>query len=148
MSDLTFRIAKAEDFDVLFSAYREIVEVLEKRNFDETFYRRMLESAIQGERSLVCEKDGQVIGFIEFNPICPDLPLLRENCLWVDWSWVREDFRGQGLGRKLYEALFNHARLKGFARVACDVFTVNESSQAFHQKVGFTEKIRIYTKDV
>ncbi|HLD76389.1 MAG TPA: GNAT family N-acetyltransferase [Candidatus Norongarragalinales archaeon] len=73
---------------------------------------------------------------------------MRENCVWVDWSWVQKDFRGKGLGRKLYEALFNHARQKGFARVACDVFTVNEGSQAFHRKVGFEEKIRIYTKNL
>lgn len=145
---MELRTATMDDFDVLFSAYREIVEVLEKRFFDEGFYRDMLRKAISEKRSLVAEQDGGIVGFIEYNPAPPNLPMLRENAVWVEWVWVHSDHRGKGVGRKLYEYLFDYAKKQGFARVGLDVFTVNTDSRAFHEKIGFVEKIQIFIKDL
>lgn len=146
---MEFRNAAPGDFDVLFSGYREIVEQLEQRVFDETYYRKTLESAIQEGRNLVAEENGRVVGFIEYNATCPNLPVLRQDgSAWIDWVWVHPDFRGQGLGTALYAHLFSHLKEKGFTRLGTDAFTVNEPSQKFHAKIGFNETMRIYVKDL
>jgi L-amino acid N-acyltransferase YncA len=56
---------------------------------------------------------------------------------------VAEAHRAQGVGRRLYEALFGELRKRGF-RVACAGITLpNEASVALHEGLGF-EPIGVY----
>ncbi len=145
---MQFRNAKKEDFDSILSGYKEVVEEFEKRVFDEAYYRKMLTRAIDEERNIVCEIDGKVVGFIEYETKCPDLPTLRENSCWIGWSWVSSKHRGTGIGRALYQHLFKILKEKKFARVGLDVMSVNLQSQRFHEKIGFEERMKIYVKEL
>lgn len=56
---------------------------------------------------------------------------------YVDRIVVGDRFRGQGIGARLYAALFDHAG--GDSRVTCEVNLkpANPGSLAFHEKLGF-----------
>ncbi|MFT5102259.1 MAG: putative GNAT superfamily acetyltransferase [Planctomycetaceae bacterium] len=60
---------------------------------------------------------------------------------YVDRIVVAEASRGSGFAARLYEDLFESARLEGLQRVCCEVNLVppNPGSLAFHAKLGFVE---------
>lgn len=63
----------------------------------------------------------------------------HERFLYVDRIVVAAGRRGQGLGRRLYEAAFAAARERRFVAVTCEVNTLppNPGSLAFHSRLGF-----------
>ncbi|WP_219995776.1 GNAT family N-acetyltransferase [Schumannella sp. 10F1B-5-1] len=114
-------------------------------------------------RALVAESaiavavdDGEVAGFLL--AMEPGLDYASENYRWfaersdsflyVDRIVLDERLRGQGVGRRLYEAVFDRARLAGFGEVDCEVNVdpPNPGSLAFHARMGFEEVGRQSTK--
>lgn len=82
----------------------------------------------------VAERGGEVVGYA-YATAFNERPAYR-------WSasvsvYVAEGARGQGVGRTLYEALFDHLRERGF-RMACAGITLpNEASLGLHEALGF-----------
>lgn len=56
---------------------------------------------------------------------------------------VRDDARGQHLGRRLYERFFEVARARGATAVKAITNPENEASIAFHRRMGFTNLVRV-----
>ena len=52
---------------------------------------------------------------------------------------VTAAYRGQGVGRQLFERMAAWFREKGVSRLELEVSVTNEVSQAFWQKIGFTD---------
>lgn len=83
---------------------------------------------------LVAERDEEVVGYATATAF-RGRPAYR-------WSatvsvYIGEDARGQGVGRALYEALFDRLRERGF-RMACAGITLpNAASEALHRHLGF-----------
>ncbi|MBO6621629.1 MAG: GNAT family N-acetyltransferase [Balneola sp.] len=65
---------------------------------------------------------------------------------YVDRIVIKEEFKGKGLGRKLYEFLFDNNETH---LVCCEVNLKpeNPDSMAFHEKLGFKEKSKMITDD-
>lgn len=65
---------------------------------------------------------------------------------YVDRIVIKEEFKGKGLGRKLYEFLFHNNETH---LVCCEVNLKpeNPDSMAFHEKLGFKEKSKMITED-
>jgi predicted GNAT superfamily acetyltransferase len=61
--------------------------------------------------------------------------------LYVDRVVVAVEAHGHGLGRTLYDAVFEHAALAGFPVVTCeyDIDPPNPGSERFHRRFGFAE---------
>lgn len=87
-----------------------------------------------GHAWLAAERDGEVVGYA-YGTAFNERPAYR-------WSafvsvYVAEEARGQGVGRALYEALFDRLRERGF-RMACAGITLpNEASVGLHEQLGF-----------
>lgn len=66
---------------------------------------------------------------------------------YVDRIVVAPDIQRRGVGRRLYEAVFDDARHAGAAEVTCEVNLdpPNPGSQAFHRRLGFVEVARQWT---
>lgn len=85
---------------------------------------------------LVAEREGAVVGYA-YATAFNERPAYR----WSTYVsvYVAEDARGQGIGRALYEALFERLRERGF-RTACAGITLpNEASEGLHESLGFEQ---------
>jgi len=61
---------------------------------------------------------------------------------YIHFIAVRDDSRTLGLGRALYETFEKAARGRGAVALKAITGPDNETSVAFHQRLGFTEMIR------
>jgi ribosomal protein S18 acetylase RimI-like enzyme len=62
---------------------------------------------------------------------------------YIHFVAVRDDSRTLGLGRALYETFEKAARERGAVALKAITSPENESSVAFHKRVGVTEMIRV-----
>jgi L-amino acid N-acyltransferase YncA len=87
-----------------------------------------------GHAWLVAEREGEAVGYA-YATAFNERPAYR-------WStsvsvYVSAGARGEGVGRALYNALFDRLRERGF-RMACAGITLpNEASCALHERLGF-----------
>lgn len=56
---------------------------------------------------------------------------------YIHFVGIHPAYRGQGLGRRLYERFFAAARARGCTLVRCVTAPVNTGSVAFHTRMGF-----------
>jgi L-amino acid N-acyltransferase YncA len=106
----------------------------EERAPDATEMAARIERYAASHAWLVAERGGQVIGYA-YATAFNERPAYR-------WStsvsvYLVDAARGQGVGRTLYEGLFDRLRERGF-RMACAGITLpNEASLALHERLGF-----------
>jgi GNAT superfamily N-acetyltransferase len=60
--------------------------------------------------------------------------------------WVREDSRGKGIGKLMYEYTERYARDHGIKEVILDVMTSNPKSDFFHRAIGYKPFVQLYSK--
>lgn len=60
-------------------------------------------------------------------------------------AYVREDSRGQGVGRRLYEDLFRRLVEQGYYQAFAGIALPNEASIALHEALGF-QPLGVYRK--
>lgn len=86
---------------------------------------------------LVCEQeDGNICGYAYAG-------LHRSRTAYM-WSveaaiYMAEDFRGKGIGKRLYLKLFELLKLQGYATVFAGMTLPNDKSEALHRSCGFEE---------
>ena len=64
--------------------------------------------------------------------------LTEHTTLYIDDICVDEAFRGQGVGRALYEYILDFARKNGCYNVTLNVWSCNPGAMAFYEKLGLT----------
>jgi predicted GNAT superfamily acetyltransferase len=81
----------------------------------------------------------------------PGHPYASENYRWFEERGVRHQYidrivvsplaKGTGIGRALYESVFERARERGASEVTCEVNVrpANPGSIAFHERLGFRQ---------
>jgi phosphinothricin acetyltransferase len=93
-----------------------------------------IERAAATHAWLVAESEGDVLGYAY---ACPhrERPAYR----WAaDVSvYVTDERRGEGLGRSLYQALFQRLRDQRFRVASAGITLPNEASVALHERLGF-----------
>ena len=85
---------------------------------------------------------GRVNGYVYASPH-------RERAAY-QWSvdttaYVREDSRGQGVGRRLYEELFRQLVEQGYYQAFAGIALPNEASVGLHEALGF-QPLGVYRK--
>jgi GNAT superfamily N-acetyltransferase len=87
-----------------------------------------------GETCLVARSDDGVLGYL-IGFVTPD------GTGYVHLVATRDDARGTGLGRALYEAFTEAARRQGAVRLKAITSVGNEGSIAFHRRLGFDVRV-------
>jgi phosphinothricin acetyltransferase len=83
---------------------------------------------------LVCERDGQIWGYVYASP--------HRSRAAYQWSvdvavYIHDRHRRSGVGRALYTALFSILRLQGVFNAYAGITLPNEASVGLHEAVGF-----------
>src|SRR6195256_1761307 len=84
-------------------------------------------------RSLIAEWDGQAIGYALFFDIYSSF---KGSGIFLEDLFVRETFRGRGIGRALLSHLARIARQEGSYGIRWEVFGWNESAIKFYKSLG------------
>ncbi len=100
----------------------------------EPYWGHRLASTEPGDHFLVAVTGGEVVGFAYSSAYRtrPGYRLTRETSVYLS-----EQARGQGLGRRLYDALLERVRADGMHAVLALVAVPNPASVALHEACGF-----------
>ncbi|MBV8659635.1 MAG: ribosomal protein S18-alanine N-acetyltransferase [Burkholderiales bacterium] len=79
----------------------------------------------------VMEKTGEIVGFAVSMQVLDEASLLTIG--------VRPDHQRQGLGRRLVEAVFDHAAAHGAAVLFLEVRQSNKGARTLYRRMGFVE---------
>lgn len=144
-NNITIRPATTQDMSFILDLNEVNVEVLSPMDEDRFTYFLGCSEMFQ-----VAEVDGAPAAFlIALREGIPDYA--SENYIWfskqyprflyVDRIVIGEEFRGAGLGRRIYEGVFDHAAKTGVSLVTAeiDIEPYNEPSLKFHENMGFRE---------
>lgn len=91
---------------------------------------------------LVCFHHGKMVGYAYAAKF-----RTRAAYQWSPEStiYMATDFQGRGVGRVLYETLFEVLRLQGYYNVYAGLLIPNEKSERLHKSTGFKE-VGVYEK--
>jgi ribosomal protein S18 acetylase RimI-like enzyme len=85
---------------------------------------------------LLATVDGEPAGCCAFRPLANSDHI---NACEMKRLYVRNAFRGLGLGRRLVEAVIEGAQQAGYSTMLLDTLSDMESARALYQEVGFVE---------
>jgi putative acetyltransferase len=129
---MIIRAATAEDFDEIRTMLREYAAWLEVdlcfQNFEEELAGLPGEYAPPLGRLLIAEGAG-----------CVALRRIEEEVCEMKRLFVRPEFRGSGLGRRLVLAIIDEARGIGYRRMRLDTMPKMDRAQGLYTALGFRE---------
>ena len=147
---MKLRYAKNTDFDFLMEGLEKnrILENRPKKDIkakksDKEEFRK----AIRKKSIRVLEENEKPVAFLYFRA---DFKVMYvyDKFFWVDLVFVKEDYRGKGFGKLLYQNAIKIAKKKGFKKIIIDVFEANKNSIEFHKGLGFNPIYTIYQKKI
>jgi len=94
-----------------------------------------IENCLQKYPWIVCMVDGKIAGYVYGSKHRE-----REAYQWSCESsvYVHDDCKGKGVGKELYQLLFEILKGQGFRNVYAGITLPNEASIALHEKCGFS----------
>lgn len=91
-------------------------------------------------KAFYAEENDQVVGVL-----CWSEYDMRQEA-WIEFGYVVPDRRGQGIYRKLLQALEDHAVKAGFRSIACGVNARNTKSKWAHERSGMSLEALTFRK--
>ncbi len=83
-------------------------------------------------RLFLARADGKLAGGVGLRPLQADISEMKR-------LYVRPEFQGLGIGRRLAEATIEAAREIGYRRMRLDTIANMNAAQALYRSMGFTE---------
>lgn len=128
-------IADAAEVQAIYAPYvRDTVISFEAEPPTVDEMRRRMSKVLEKWPWLVCEQDGQIIGYAYASD--------HHERAAYQWSvdaavYVRQGFHRSGVGRALYQVLFPLLKLQGFFNAYAGIALPNAGSVGLHESVGF-----------
>lgn len=143
------RTGKVEDAEVTLDIQRSVVSegkylIAYSEEFTKTplQHREWIQSILENENEtlIVAEKDGQVVGWIVFESTQNRKRLSHTGSFGM---LIRNDYRGNGIGKLLLQALLEWAEKNPVVeKVSLGVFSTNHRAISLYKKMGFIEEGR------
>ena len=141
MSTLHIRDAEAADSELILHFVRELARY-EKAEHEVVATRADIEASIFGEqstvRALICEADGQPIGFAVY--FFNYSTWQGRRGLYLEDLYVSPEYRGSGAGKALLRHLARIAVTGGCGRFEWSVQDWNEPAIKFYESIGAKAK--------
>lgn len=141
MSTLHIRDAEAADSELILHFVRELARY-EKAEHEVVATRADIEASIFGEhstvRALICEADGQPIGFAVY--FFNYSTWQGRRGLYLEDLYVSPEYRGSGAGKALLRHLARIAVTGGCGRFEWSVLDWNEPAIKFYESIGAKAK--------
>ena len=144
MQDFVIRKAKIKDLEEiqrlnheLFVHDREYDPLLDMNwSFEEgeTYFK----NRINGDGAVfVAQVNGKVVGYLAGGMMRPYSYRKIKKMTELENTLVKEEFRGQGIGEKLFDKFIECSKVMGAERIKVSVSFDNERGIKFYKRVGF-----------
>ncbi len=100
--------------------------------------------------AVVARIDGEVVGFaVGVMRGAPESMFAKETkYLYLDRIAVDPAFRRKGIGRRLVQALLDHARQAGLSQVVLDTWEFNDEARSFFESMGFEPQMERLAREL
>lgn len=137
---LTIRPARREDASALLAIYAPYITdstvSFELTVPTEAEFAARIEQISQSYPYLVCEADGEIAGYAYAAPFAERAAYQHSADLSL---YIAPNYKRRGIGRMLYDALFEALRRQGVHMVYAVITGENEDSLRMHTALGFSE---------
>lgn len=97
--------------------------------------------------SVLAEEDNEIVGLCIVT-IKNKSGMVEKKIAYMDDLCVDERFRGQGIGKKLFNFVSNKAKEKGAKRLDLMVWSFNKKALSFYEELGMTPQRYILEKEI
>ncbi len=111
------------------------------KNHSENTYRKFFDDPVV--RIWVIYKANEMVGYCKIGPNSLPCDPPRPNALELSRIYFFKAHQGQGLGSRMIDIVFDHARAEGFKEIVLSVFSENYGGHRIYGRHGF-EKIGEY----
>jgi GNAT superfamily N-acetyltransferase len=142
MIEITVRPAKAGDAPVLLRMMRELARhdgMADSMRATEATLLRDAFGAASGLEVVIAESGGEVAGYVSFTE--PYAAWRGGTYLAIDDVYVREPFRGKGVGKAMMLRLRDIARERGLD-LRWEMEVENEKARGFYEKLGAKTRVK------
>jgi len=143
MEDIYIRSAVIKDLPVLYEFEQGIVSA--ERPYDETlkpghinYYDLKLMIDSSKTEVIVAETSNELIGSAYVDIRAASSYLNHSYYGYLGFMYVKPEYRGQGVNKKIVEELKSWARKKGITELRLDVYDENDSAIKAYEKAGFS----------
>ena len=159
MSEVVIRSARLADLPEILTLWRQLQDInaaVDPRlSLSDTapdwmadFLRQQIDSPNAAVLVAVSDAEASVVAGYALGQILRRPTLENGDCGYVADLCVRENRRGQGIGRRLYERLRAWFVGQGLTAIEVQVVRANPASQAFWRKMGCGEFLRTLRTEI
>jgi ribosomal protein S18 acetylase RimI-like enzyme len=99
---------------------------------DDHVTEQIIRHKIVDNEIILAELDGQIIGYVRLEYLWSTIP-------YIALIFVKEAYRGEGIGRMLLDFLIEHLKFFGYDELFSSSQVNEPEAQAWHRGNGFTE---------
>ena len=156
MSDTLIRPARAQDLPTVIALWQELQAInaaydprLALSGGAADWFIGYLRDNLDNPHMaiFVAEHEKVVVGYT-FGQIMRRPTLLSGDCGYIADLCVRENKRGQGIGRQLYHRMRAWFLAHGLTAIEVQVVRANPASQAFWRKMGYNDFLRTLRTEI
>ena len=154
---MEIRFAEAKDVTGILALLRQVGQVHHQgrpdifRSGALKYDEAALEALLRDEDRpiFIAEEQGRVLGygFCKCNDHSGNPVFTGYRELYIDDICVDENFRGQGVGSAVYQAICRFAKEQGFYNITLNVWSFNEGAMRFYEKCGMKPQ-RVFMETV
>ena len=144
---VTIRLAAEQDYDAVARIMRQVHNMhVDWRpdiyiDIDPILPYGMYLAHLAQQQVIVAEVAGEVVGLIIYlTRNISGGPMRERRVLYVDSMAVEEQYRGQGIGHKLFDYVLRLCQEQQYDGLELQVNAKNAAARAMYEKYGFTEK--------